>query len=131
MIAAAGLHTEVTIPDGFRLNGESGRPSMNAMSRGLPVEFSRDSLDAVCRRYGILRLSVFGSALRDDFTAESDLDILVEFQPGRTPGFGFFRLEEELTAVFGRRVDLNTRASLSPYFRDRVLFEARELYVAA
>ena len=121
----------MTIPGGFRLNGESGRPSMNAMSRGLPVEFSRDSLDAVCRRYGILRLSVFGSALRDDFTAESDLDILVEFQPGRTPGFGFFRLEEELTAIFGRRVDLNTRASLSPYFRDRVLFEARELYVAA
>jgi len=73
----------VTIPDGFRLNGESGRPSMNAMSRGLPVEFSRDSLDAVCRRYGILRLSVFGSALRDDFMAESDLDVLVEFQPHR------------------------------------------------
>jgi hypothetical protein len=104
---------------------------MNAMSRGLPFEFSLDLLDAVCRRYGILRLSVFGSALRDDFRADSDLDLLVEFQPGRTPGFGFFRLEAELSAIFGRRVDLNTRASLSPYFRDRVLFEARDLYVAA
>jgi len=104
---------------------------MHAMSRGLPFEFSLDSLDAVCRRYGIRRLSVFGSALRDDFMADSDLDLLVEFQPGRTPGFGFFRLEAELSAIFGRRVDLNTRASLSPYFRDRVLFEARDLYVAA
>jgi uncharacterized protein len=74
---------------------------------------------------------VFGSALRDDFRADSDLDVLVEFQPGRTPGFGFFRLEEELTATFGRRVDLNIRASLSPHFPDRVLFEAREVYVAA
>ena len=104
---------------------------MDAMSRGLPIEFSLDSLNAVCRRFGILRLSVFGSALRDDFRADSDLDLLVEFQPGRTPGFGFFRLEAELSVIFGRRVDLNTRASLSPYFRDRVLFEARDLYVAA
>jgi predicted nucleotidyltransferase len=63
--------------------------------------------------------------------SRSDLDLLVEFAPGRTPGFGSFRLQEELTGLFGRRVDLNTRASLSPYFRDRVLFEARDLYVAA
>ena len=104
---------------------------MNAMSRGLPIEFSRETLAAVCRRYGIRRLSVFGSVLRDDFTADSDLDLLVEFRPGRTPGFGFFRLEAELAGLFGRRVDLNTRASLSPYFRDRVLFGARDLYVAA
>jgi uncharacterized protein len=101
------------------------------MSRALPVEFSRETLDANCRRYGIRRLSVFGSALRDDFSADSDLDLLVEFQPSRTPGFAFFRLEKELTYLFGRRVDLNTKASLSPYFRDRVLFEAQEVYVAA
>jgi uncharacterized protein len=99
--------------------------------RSLPVEFSRERLEAVCLEFGIRRLSVFGSALRDDFTPESDLDLLVEFQPGRTPGFGFFRLEADLATLFGRRVDLNTKASLSPYFRDRVLFEAREVYVAA
>ena len=104
---------------------------MNPMSRCLPVEFSRDTLGAVCRQYGIRKLSVFGSALRDDFSADSDLDLLVEFQPGRTPGFAFFRLETELAGLFGRRVDLNTKASLSPYFRDRVLFEARDVYVAA
>jgi hypothetical protein len=101
------------------------------MKRSLPIEFSRETLDEVCRRYGIRRLSVFGSALRDDFSADSDVDLLVEFLPGRTPGFAFFSLETELAGLFGRRVDLNTKASLSPYFRDRVLFEAREVYVAA
>jgi predicted nucleotidyltransferase len=104
---------------------------MNSMSRGVPIDFSPEKLRSLCQRYGIRRLSVFGSALRDDFSAESDLDLLVEFQPGRTPGLAFFRLETELAGLFGRRVDLNTKASLSPYFRDRVLYEARDLYVAA
>jgi predicted nucleotidyltransferase len=85
----------------------------------------------VCLRYHVRRLSAFGSALRSDSSPESDIDLIVEFQPGRTPGLAFFRLESELSALFGRRVDLNTKASLSPYFRDRVLFEARDLYVAA
>ena len=57
--------------------------------------------------------------------------MLVEFDPGRTPGLAFFRLEEELSVLLGRRVDLNTRASLSRHFRDRVLFDARDVYVAA
>jgi predicted nucleotidyltransferase len=75
--------------------------------------------------------ALFGSVLRSDFSPESDVDLIVEFQPGRTPGLAFFRLESELSALLGRRMDLNTKASLSPYFRDRVLFEARALYVAA
>lgn len=104
---------------------------MGDMDRGLPVDFSREGLVEICRRYRVHRLSAFGSVLRDDFTDGSDLDLLVEVELGRTPGFGFFRLEEELARLFGRRVDLNTRASLSPYFRDKVLFEARDLYVAA
>ena len=104
---------------------------MSAMSPALPIEFSRETLASICRRYDIRRLSAFGSVLREDFSPGSDLDLLVEFQPGRTPGLAFFRLERELSDLFGRRVDLNTRASLSPYFRDRVLFEARDLFVAA
>jgi predicted nucleotidyltransferase len=104
---------------------------MERMGRDFPLEFSRETLGTICRRYGVRRLSAFGSVLREDFLASSDIDLLIEFEPGRTPGFAFFRLEEELTGLFGRRVDLNTRASLSPYFRDRVLFEARDLYVAA
>jgi len=110
---------------------ELPRSSMGRMGGDFPVQFSRETLTSVCRRYAVRRLAAFGSVLRDDFLAGSDVDLLVEFEPGRTPGFAFFRLEEELSALFGRRVDLNTRASLSPYFRDRVLYEARDLYVAA
>lgn len=98
---------------------------------GLAIRFSEPELAALCLRHHVRRLSAFGSVLRSDFSPESDLDLIVEFDAGRTPGLAFFRLESELAELFGRRVDLNTKASLSPYFRDRVLFEARDLYVAA
>ena len=104
---------------------------MAAMGPDLPLRYSVDALESACRRHNVRRLSAFGSVLRSDFCADSDVDLLVEFQPGRTPGFAFFRLEAELSDIFGRGVDLNTKASLSPYFRDRVLYEARDLYVAA
>lgn len=84
-----------------------------------------------CRRHRIERLSLFGSALRDDFGPESDLDVLVEFAPGCTPGLAFFAIQDELSAILGRRVDLNTPECLSRYFRDQVLAEARPLYVRA
>ena len=61
-----------------------------------------------CRRYHIRRLALFGSVLRDDFTPDSDVDILVEFEPGRTPGLEFFTIQDELSDVLGRRVDLYT-----------------------
>jgi uncharacterized protein len=104
------------------------------MSDGVPgsaLQVSRREIEVLCRKHGIRRLSIFGSALRDDFGPQSDVDVLVEFLPGRTPGFGFVRIEDELTALVGRQVDLHTPASLSRYFRDEVLEEARELYVAA
>lgn len=84
-----------------------------------------------CRRHRIRRLALFGSILRDDFTPESDIDVLVEFDPGATPGFAFFSMQEELSAILGRKVDLNTAAELSPYFRQEVLGEAEALYDAA
>jgi predicted nucleotidyltransferase len=92
---------------------------------------SQEALTEVCRRHHVRRLFLFGSALREDFGPSSDVDILVEFEPGRTPGLAFFRLQDELATLFGRKVDLNTTLSLSRHFRDRVLSEARELYVAA
>lgn len=101
------------------------------MSQGLSLAIPGDQLAALCRRFHVRRLSLFGSVLREDFGPQSDVDVLVEFDAGRTPGLGFFRLEEELSALLNRRVDLNTRASLSRYFRDRVLFDARDVYVAA
>jgi uncharacterized protein len=83
---------------------------------------------AFCQRHHIRRLSVFGSALRPDFRADSDLDILVEFQEGHTPGLAFFGMEEELSKMLGRKVDLNTPAFLSRYFRDQVMREAKIAY---
>ena len=92
----------------------------------VPVE----TLAAFCRRNHIRRLALFGSVLRDDFTPASDVDMLVEFEVGHVPGFGFVALQEELTRVLGRRVDLNTPNSLSRHFRERVLAEAQDVYAA-
>lgn len=69
--------------------------------------------------------------LRDDFGPDSDVDVLVEFEPGHVPGLRFFALEQELSQILGRKVDLNTPGFLSPYFRGRVLAEAEVQYVAA
>jgi predicted nucleotidyltransferase len=87
-------------------------------------------VDDFCRRNRIRKLAVFGSALRDDFRPESDLDVLVEFQPGAVPGLAFFALQDELSEMFGRNVDLNTPNCLSPEFRDSVIATAEVLYAA-
>jgi uncharacterized protein len=84
-----------------------------------------------CRRNHIRRLAFFGSVLRADFCDASDIDVLVEFEPGHVPGFAFFGLQDELGRLLGRKVDLHTPASLSDYFRDQVLREAESAYVAA
>jgi predicted nucleotidyltransferase len=87
----------------------------------------------LCREFGVARLSVFGSALRPDFDVErSDVDLLVEFFPHRVPGLlAFVDLEEQLSGVFMRRVDLSTSASPSKCFRDDVLASAEPIYVAS
>ncbi len=94
-------------------------------------QLPRDDIADFCRKHHISRLAVFGSALRDDFTEESDLDVLVEFEIGKTPGLAFFAMQDELAKLLGRTVDLNTPQCLSKYFREEVLREARDLYVAA
>ena len=78
-----------------------------------------------------LRLAFFGSVLRADFRDDSDIDVLVEFEPGHVPGFAFFGLEDELGLLLGHKIDLHTPGSLSDHFRDRVLREAEPAYVAA
>jgi len=95
------------------------------------IEIPRESIVGLCRRFRIRRLALFGSILRDDFSPESDIDVLVEFEPGATPGFGFITIQDELSEIFDRRVDLHTPASLSKYFRDEVRREAEALYDAA
>lgn len=94
------------------------------------IEINRERLAGFCRRNHIRRLALFGSVLRDDFGPDSDVDVLVEFEPGRVPGLRFFALERELSEILGRKVDLNTPNFISPYFRDRVLAEAETQYAA-
>jgi predicted nucleotidyltransferase len=93
-----------------------------------PVDIDSRRLAEFCRRHHVARLSLFGSVLRSDFTPESDVDTLVVFASDRTPGLEFFGMGDELSRIIGRRVDLNTPAFLSRYFRDEVLAEARPVY---
>lgn len=95
------------------------------------IEIAQDRIAVFCQANGIRRLSFFGSILRDDFRPLSDIDVLVEFLPGVRVGLAFIRMQDELSAILGRKVDLNTPGSLSKYFREEVLKEAEELYVAA
>ena len=95
------------------------------------LDISHAELADFCRRNRIRRLAVFGSALRDDFRPDSDLDLLVEFEPDTRVGLRFFGLERELSQLFGQQVDLNTPNFLSPYFRNEVMAEAENLYVAS
>lgn len=95
------------------------------------IEISRERIATFCLANGIRRLALFGSILRNDFRPESDVDVLVEFQPGVRVGLAFIRMQDELSSVLGRKVDLHTPGSLSKYFRAEVLDEAEAIYVAA
>ena len=95
------------------------------------IDIPHERIADFCQRYNIRRMALFGSVIRDDFTPESDVDVLVEFGPGRTPGLKFFgEIPDELSEIVGRKVDLNTAGDLSRYFRDEVLAEAEDIYVA-
>ena len=93
-------------------------------------EVDKQRIATFCRRNRIRRLALFGSVLRDDFAPDSDIDVLVEFEDGHVPGLAFFAMEQELSEILGRRVDLNTPKFLSRYFRDNVLAEAENQYAA-
>ena len=94
----------------------------------IKVDLPKEKIADFCRRHHIRKLAVFGSALREDFRPDSDLDVLVEFDPGHTPGLAFFGMEQELSELLVRKIDLNTPQFLSPYFRDKVLAEAEVQY---
>jgi uncharacterized protein len=95
------------------------------------IAIDRERLTGFCRRNHIRKLALFGSVLREEFRPDSDVDVLVEFEPGHVPGLRFFALERKLSEILGRKVDLNTASFLSPYFRGRVLPEAEIQYVAS
>ena len=93
----------------------------------VPVE----KLEAFCRTWKVQELSLFGSALRDDFGPDSDVDVLVEFERGTRVGLRFFALERELSEILARNVDLNTRGFLSDEILEDALAEAEVQYDTA
>jgi predicted nucleotidyltransferase len=96
------------------------------------VAIPHDEIAALCRRWHIAELALFGSVLRSDFRPDSDIDVLVKFEPGHVPGFGMITLEDELSTLLGgRRVDVVTAQSLNHRIRDRVLAEAERVYAGA
>jgi predicted nucleotidyltransferase len=101
---------------------------MERLSQNIKVDKNR--LSAFCRQRHITRLSLFGSVLRDDFEADSDIDVLVDFEEGHTPGFlGVAQIERELSVLLdNRKVDLRTLQDLSRYFRNEVLADAELQY---
>ena len=94
------------------------------------IDVPKDKVAEFCRQHHIRRLALFGSVLREDFRPDSDVDVLVEFEPGHVPGLIFFTMESELSEILGRKVELNTAQFLSRYFRDQVIAEAEVQYVA-
>ena len=91
----------------------------------------RQKISKFCIRHHIRKLSIFGSALGEDFGPESDIDILVEFEEDSVPGLlALVKMEEELSRLFGRTVDIRTPGDLSRYFRNEVLERAEVQYVA-
>ncbi len=94
------------------------------------IHIPKKKIAGFCIKRHIRTLAIFGSALRSDFHADSDIDVLVEFEPDHIPGlFGIARMERALSGLFGgRKVDLRTPEDLSPYFRRRVLQQAKVQY---
>ena len=99
---------------------------------GARISINRDKIADFYHRHHIQKLALFGSVLRDDFRPDSDVDVLVEFEPGATPGLiRLAGMEIELTEMLGRKVDLRTPAELSRYFRQEVVETAEVQYHAA
>ena len=94
----------------------------------LPIHLSQEEIKQFCQRHSIRKLSLFGSVLGNDFTRESDVDVLVEFELGKTPGLAIITMEDELSNIINRQIDLRTAGDLSRYFREQVLAEALVIY---
>jgi predicted nucleotidyltransferase len=97
------------------------------------IKISQAEITDFCHRHHICKLALFGSVLRDDFRPDSDIDVLVEFEPGHVPGLmRLAGMEMEFSELLGgRKVDMNTSLCLSLYFREEVLAEAKVLYAQA
>lgn len=92
----------------------------------IPIPY--EAVAAFCEKHHIVKMWLFGSVLRDDFTSDSDVDVLVELDPDHIPGWEFFTWQNELGALLERDVDIGTRQSLRPQLRDRILQSAQVIY---
>lgn len=107
-----------------------GRARSLIMSGMTGITFNADRLREIGERYGVARLEVFGSVGRGEGRSDSDLDLLYELKPGSRLGFAFFELEDELTELFGRPVDLVARDAVNEHIRPQILHDARPFYAA-
>ena len=97
----------------------------------LKIKIPPEKLEAFCQRYQVRRMSLFGSVLRDDFLAQSDVDVLVQFDPDARVSFmTLSKMQRELAAIFQRPVDLVPQDGLKPTIREEVLSSAQEVYAA-
>ena len=95
----------------------------------IAIAIDRQEIAAFCRRHHIRKLALFGSVLRRDFRPDSDVDVLVEFEPGHPVGLiRLAGIERELSGLLGRKADIRTPADLSRYFRDEVVASAEVQY---
>jgi predicted nucleotidyltransferase len=92
------------------------------------IDIPHDAIARFCEKHHIRRLALFGSVLREDFSPDSDIDVLVEFEPEHIPGLAFFGMQDELSQILGRSVDFNTPKFLSRHFRQKVLDSAQVIY---
>lgn len=113
----------------MKQSAEIGLMDMGMISN---IQFQKNQIEQFCIKYHVGRLSFFGSVLRQDFRPDSDVDVLVEFQPGRRVGYiRLAEMELALSDILGRKADLRTPAELSRYFRDEILVEAEVQYVGS
>jgi len=94
------------------------------------LKVNEQDLTKICKRYGIAKLYFFGSAVRGELNNNSDIDILYELQPNISLGFAINRLEDDLSKMFGREIDLISKKSLHELLQETVLVEAQEIYAA-
>ena len=95
------------------------------------IQVDKAAIRQLCEKHRILKLSIFGSAVRDDFHESSDVDLLVDWEPGYSPGWDIVDAEDDFEKLFGRKVDLVNRKFVKRHLQDRILAEARVQYERA
>jgi predicted nucleotidyltransferase len=98
------------------------------MDSAFPIPMPMDKIQDFCRRHHIKRMWLFGSVVDDRFRPDSDVDVLVDFEEGRAPGWAFATLHEELEPIWGRKVDLSTPDEFRPSRREQILAKAKIIY---